>query len=200
MEMSPKLPGLSILQSEKWIASNLVFLEEKGETPRWCERHLIYRWGEMGSREQPALLVWNLWAGSCRRGSLLPGSAVCRQFPWHPGSLAMKVRWKAFPDTSGSKRRRNWISKGRSSVQHAQLLSRAWLVCDSMDYSPPGFSARGISCPGKNTGVGHHRHTKTLIGTFIMGPITGKEIRKLQSTKGMLAHKVYDGVGIGDGI
>ena len=41
---------------------------------------------------------------------------------------------------------------------------------------------------------------KHLLGTFIMGPITGKEIRKLQSTKSILAHKVCDGVGMRDGI
>ena len=52
-----------------------------------------------------------------------------------------------------------------------------------MDCSPPGFSALGISCPGKNTGVDYHQHTKTLIGTFIMGPITGKEIRKFSSVQ-----------------
>ena len=30
MERSPKFPGLRALWSEKWFASNLVFLEEKG--------------------------------------------------------------------------------------------------------------------------------------------------------------------------
>ena len=34
MERSPKFPRLSVLWSEKWFASNLVFLEEKGETPK----------------------------------------------------------------------------------------------------------------------------------------------------------------------
>ena len=98
----------------------------------------------MGSGEHLALLVWNLWAGSRRRGSLMPGSVVCWQFPWHPGGLAMKVRWKAFPDTSGSKGRRKWIPKGRSSVQHAQLLSCS-VVPDS--FATPWTVAHQASLP-----------------------------------------------------
>ena len=38
---------------------------------------------------------------------------------------------------------------------HAKLLQSCPILCDPIDYSPPGFSVHGDS-PGKNTGVGCH--------------------------------------------
>ena len=38
---------------------------------------------------------------------------------------------------------------------HAKLLQLCLILCDPMDYSPPGFSVHGDS-PGKNTGAGCH--------------------------------------------
>ena len=55
MERSPKFPGLSVLWSEKWFASNLVFLEEKGETLKVIGEALNIQIRRNGLRGAPSI-------------------------------------------------------------------------------------------------------------------------------------------------
>ena len=49
----------------------------------------------------------------------------------------------------------------------ALLLQLCLILCDPMDYSPPGFSVHGDS-PGKNTGVGCHFLLQGIIPTVTL--------------------------------
>ena len=76
---------------------------------------------------------------------------------------------------------------------HAKSLQLCPILCDSMDYSPPGSSALGVS-PGKNTGVGCRF---LLQGIF---PTQGPNLRLLSLPHGqaVLYHQCLLGSLAGD--
>ena len=47
------------------------------------------------------------------------------------------------------------ILLGKTNVKVVSIAQSCPILCDPMDYSPPGFSVHGNS-PGKNTEVGSH--------------------------------------------
>lgn len=85
------------------VCKHLVFLEEKGERPKVMADALniqVMRNGLSRATSVAHLKSLDSW----RKGSLLPGIVLWGHFPWHPGGVPKKVRWKAFPDAPGSQR------------------------------------------------------------------------------------------------
>ena len=112
------------------VCKHLVFLEEKGERPKVMGDALnitsYEKWAQQSNKHCSSEI-----SGQLEKGKLAAWNSSVGHFPWHPGGLAKKVRWRAFPDASGSQRGKGLRGEqlaGRPDNMKSQKHQRVCLI------------------------------------------------------------------------